>query len=423
MRNTEFISEKTSINNSLFDLRSASPEAERIVGTRLEDNVLNRSPLKNVETSMLFTYMHRRFGLGNVSTDDHKDLGAGWAITTPHQNLALLVTPSFSGVKSSSFLPIVVGDEPIERSSVSGAFLEELAGAYERALLDLLRPVCQRDHYFNALGEIDEGINPVPEWSVVSDDGNLEIAGKLPRFHPTCGTGMPIGLFGGRLWKRLLAISRAAGNGDLIEGLELLVEEKAQAGHIRNLETIRSQDVDILPLVIMGLRTSGDEDVERLIGRLDENEYTEERVAEFTRVAFNRGTDGAASEWLLSLRPHNIWSARQCVQQLGISDQGLRRSLDKLLHVQRVTSAWKDFTTLTEGTINDDLVPDFPWPTEEAISKFSNNLENAGETKLSAWAANLCETKQGIAAMTQILGTLILRKREERVNEEAFAPK
>jgi hypothetical protein len=411
------------VNNSLFDLRNASPEAERIVGTRLEDKILNRTPLKNVETSMLFTYMHRRFGLGNVGTDDFKDLGAGWTITTPHQNLTLLVTPSFSGVKGSSFRPIVVGDQPIERPSVSGAFLEELADAYERTLLDLLRPVCQRDHDFNALGEIDEVANPAPDWSIISDDEHSEVAVELPRFHPTCGTPMPANLFGERLWKRLLTISHAAGNGDLTEGLELLVEEKVQAGHLRNLETIRNQEVDILPLVIMGLRTSGDEEAGRLIDRLDANEHTEERVAEFTRVAFNRGTDGAASEWLLSLKPHNIWRAGQCVQRLGVSDQGLRGSTEKLLHVQRVTSAWKDFMTLSEGTIDDDLVPDFPWPTEEAISKFSNNLENAGETELSTWAANLCETRQGMAAMAQILGTLMLRKREEKVGEETPTPK
>lgn len=118
--------------------------------------MLNRTPLVNAQYGNLFAYMHRRFGTPNVAGDPHKDLTAGWLLTTPHTKVFLLVKPSLSG-PFDSFTPMILcEDEHTAPLALSESMLPTYNDNIESVLLDLLRPVGVRDKHLNALGPIND---------------------------------------------------------------------------------------------------------------------------------------------------------------------------------------------------------------------------------------------------------------------------
>lgn len=212
----------------LVSCRSIWPSAYD-PGNPFADAILDNTPLKSAEWATLFAYMHRRFGPPNVGGDNSKDLSARWLLTSPEPNLFLVVGPSLSG-SWFSFAPYFLMNEgaSLRNLEISKERRAEIDTAYRDVLLDLLRPVCVRDHNINALGELDDD-DPLLEYD--------EDAGQSPfgvDQHPSCGWPSPPGLIGGEEWGRLCGLLRDLGNGDValgrtaaIDALSKLLDEPA----------------------------------------------------------------------------------------------------------------------------------------------------------------------------------------------------
>lgn len=206
----------------------------------LTDPVLRETPLANCDFAMLFTYMHRRFGLPFIPGDDYKELSAGWLITTPDPNLTLLVRPSLSGAWNS-FVPMVTSD--LGQAILGEAKNSELGEAYRAALLDLLRPVNVRDQSFNALGKLDDD-----DVLMSHDESSGEAIYAVP-FHPSCGWAMPRDLFGNAAWRRLCTHLRGLGDGEILMGRDLIIRECDQ----RVIEQLKREANRDIPAIVAAL--------------------------------------------------------------------------------------------------------------------------------------------------------------------------
>mgnify|MGYP001231506498 CR=1 FL=1 len=116
----------------------------------------------------LLTYMLRRFGLPNVTSDDYKENGA-WLITTPLDNVVVRICPSPTGARFSIIPHLVLEEVPLETVQVDKESLEKYKAAFKIAVNDLLTPVAIRGHYFNAMGDAEHCI-------VVEDDEITNLA-------------------------------------------------------------------------------------------------------------------------------------------------------------------------------------------------------------------------------------------------------
>ncbi len=397
-----FISEKIRATGNLFSLREANDETRELLGYALEEKVIERTPLKDVEASMLFTYMHRRFGLGNLGGDDYKDLGAGWMISTPREDLCLVVRPSFNG-PGFSFIPMIVteGRDRSALADVVGERLQSMIEAYERTLLDLLRPVCERDTDFNVFGEIDDEKNVIPDWALADDDDD-EAYDRLPRYHKTCGLPMPDGVFGGKDWQRLLGVLRHMGDGDIPRGMEALVRETQD----KAIETVRTADADILPLVAAGFYLARLDDAADLAARIGVPQGEDPRVTEFFRTAYGHGLSAAPSEWFMGLTEGAISEAADLVDAFGIGTYQMRKAVKEVSATQRYFREWGRFVEITGGEFELDLVPDDKWISTDSVETFRRNLAASASSALTEWAEELAQDKEGTLALWKVLMAL-----------------
>jgi len=415
MLDPKFVSVKTKMPGRLHRLADLNEEARAAFGEVLEDRTLERTPLSKVETSMLFTYMHRRFGLGNVGGDDYKDLGAGWLITTPRDDLFLLVTPSFSGTYFS-FNPCVLDKDGNSnlRDTVRGDLLASLLAAYERTLLDLLRPVCQRDHDFNVLGEIDEEDNCTPEWAEEGDDDDYE---DLPRYHPTCGTPMPDGLFGGKDWQRLLGILKLNGDGDITNGLRNTVAEAEEAA----LHSVRNADRELYPIIAAGLRLADYEWAEKVLPTLGLDGSEQGRANEFIQIGYGNGLMNRPSPWALTLTEGQVRTAIGLVAAFGIPTFQMEKAMKNIVRAQLFTREWERFGTLCGGEFELDHVPDDEFPTDATVVGFRRNVAAAGMDNIAEWAEELASTEDGRATLWTVVAQLWNNKKSIE-HEESKTP-
>ncbi|NTF17777.1 hypothetical protein G6L37_05140 [Agrobacterium rubi] len=390
----------------LHSLREANAETREVVGYALEDKVLERTPLKDAEVSMLFTYMHRRFGQPFIGGDSYKDLTAGWLITTPVDDLALLVNPSFSGL-GFSFIPYVVrsGKDRTELDDLTGERLQRLVDAYERTLLDLLRPVIQRDQDFNVLGEIwDE--NPVPEWALPDEDEE-EMIERLPRYHETCGLPMPDGVFGNKSWQQVLTLFGGMGGGDFEVGMAAFVAE-AEA---RALEKAVQARPDIFPIIAAGFylaSADGAKDKVRALGI----EEGDPRVSEFCRASYGDGFAGEPSEWIMQVSETDILESAEHVAAFGIETHRLTKAATALARAQRQHIEWGNFRTITGGEFDEKLIPEVRYITLDAVDEWRLNLARSGDPKVSAWADTVAADPVGLQTLAAILSHLHFQKQK-----------
>ncbi len=182
----------------------------RLIHTPMDDSVLKETPLKDAGWATLFAYMHRRFGPPHVAGDDYKDLSASWILTTPDPNALVQVKPSLS-----SFVPSFT---PYVRMEGLLGDYEQFAAAYRDTLLDLLRPVCVRDSLINAMGKVG------PDADLWAEDEDTGERIYEVRYHPSCGTPIPHGLFGGEAWGDLCALIALLGGGDMAAGRSAAIE-------------------------------------------------------------------------------------------------------------------------------------------------------------------------------------------------------
>jgi hypothetical protein len=407
MFDNTFISVKGRAAGNLFSLREANDETRELLGYALEEKVIERTPLKDVEASMLFTYMHRRFGLGNLGGDDYKDLGAGWMISTPREDLCLVVRPSFNG-PGFSFIPMIVteGRDRAALEDIAGERLQAMVEAYERTLIDLLRPVCERDLDFNVLGEIDDEKNTLPQWLEVPEDDEDYDYDRLPRYHETCGLPMPDGIFGGKDWQRLLGILRHMGDGDIPRGMEALVRETGE----RAIEAARSARTELLPIVAAGFYLAQLDDAADLGARIGVPQGEDPRVTEFFRAAYGHGLPAAPSEWFMGLTEGAILEAADLVDAFGVGTYQMRKAVKEVSDTQRYTREWGRFLAITGGEFEFDLVPDEKWITTQSVDVFRRNLAASGEIALSEWAEELAQDKDGTLALWKVLMALHSQK-------------
>lgn len=122
-----------------------------------------------------------------------------------------------------------------------------IQAAYKATLLDLLRPVCVRDRYINALGEM--GNSALDDVLLGSGAGDGANAYEL-RFHSSSGYSMPLGLFGGSDWPTFCSLLGQLGNGDHAAGrarvIELLQRDayiEGAAGRAGELPTLSDQNL------------------------------------------------------------------------------------------------------------------------------------------------------------------------------------
>lgn len=118
--------------------------------------------------------MHRRFGPPNLAGGFERHLSGGWLVGTPHPDLYLFVLPCVC-TPAYSFEPLVTRAAEAEARR-GGGIQEKLAGAYLKAMLDLLRPVPVRASLINALGKVERG-DPLRE------EGRLEVTPEPASCH------------------------------------------------------------------------------------------------------------------------------------------------------------------------------------------------------------------------------------------------
>lgn len=402
MFDRNFIASRYTRNGGwLHSLREANDETRKVIGYALEDKVLERTPLKDAEVSMLFTYMHRRFGLPSLGGDDYKDLSAGWLITTPMDDLALIVSPSFSGM-GFSFMPVVSlpGKGRDGLQEITGERLQAMASAYERTLLDFLRPVIQRDMDFNVMGEIfDE--NPVPDWHGGEDDDN----DRLPRYHETCGLPMPDGVFGNKDWQQLLALLGRMGGGDIAKGMEVFVlgaEERA-------FENARKARPEILPIIAAGFFLAGIDNAREKISMLGVD-AEDKRVGEFVRGAYGNGGDAKPSDWLMSVTEADIRESAELVSAFGVGTHYMTKVVDNIAREQRYTIEWARFVEISGREFDEGLIPDVQYITGAAVEEWRRNVASSGDTRLSEWAEELAGDVIGSQTLARILSVLHFEK-------------
>lgn len=413
MFDKNFIASRFTRNGGwLHSLREANDETREVVGYALEDKVLERTPLKDAEVSMLFTYMHRRFGLPSLGGDDYKDLSAGWLITTPMEDLALIVSPSFAGM-GFSFMPVVSmpGKARDGLQEITGERLQAMTSAYERTLLDFLRPVIQRDMDFNVMGEISDE-NPVPDWHA-EDEEDDDACERLPRYHETCGLPMPDGVFGNKDWQQLLALLGRMGGGDIARGMEVFVLEAEE----RALENARKARPEIIPIIAAGFFLAGIGNAREKISMLGVD-AEDKRVGEFVRGANGNGGDAKPSDWLMSVTEGDIRESAELVSAFGVGTHYMTKGIENIARAQRYTIEWARFVDISGREFDEDLIPDVQYITGAAVEVWRRNVAAAGDTRLSEWAEGLADDTIGRQTLARILSVLHSEKVKAARNAE-----
>ncbi|WP_327210246.1 hypothetical protein [Rhizobium leguminosarum] len=384
--------------------------ARKLIGYALDDLVLKKTPLRNVEPSMLFTYMHRRFGLGNLAADRFKLLGAGWRLTTPHPKLVLFVTPSFSA-PGFSFMPYVAAEtelEPLEW--LTEEIVAEMAAAYRRTLLDLLRPVCERDVYFNALGPITQE-NRAPAWTQPKNDAERE---TFPRYHENSGVPMPDGVFGTENWHRLLGLLNVKGGGDTAAGIQSMIDGAEDAA----FEELFAESEKLHPVVGALLWSAGSSDAKCLVDRIGLDEAGVGRMGELFRVVGNPWVQ-EPSEWLLSLAADDVRRCGEIVERFGLFGE-VDKCVANLLVVQCFAVEWKLMAELFGENYDDDFVDDDRFPTKTTISSFRDRVAEAGLKSVVEWYDRLGASSTGETVRWMAVASL-WSSRNARLRDEQAA--
>ena len=392
MKSPKFIATTVAPTMRLGWLRHATPEAlDRFMGKQgFEDSVVAASPLRSADFAMLFTYMHRRFGPGHVGADDYKDIGAYWLLTTPLPDLFVFVKPTVGNI-GESFLPMYAGSVSVG-SEMVGDRLKKMLEAYERTLLDLLRPVCERDVQFNVLGEIK------------SDSADYGFKGESPAYHPSSGTPMPRGLFGGSDWHRLMTIfggladkDHAAGLGRFLGGLEDDAFRQIEAAHHR-----------ARPLFAAGVSVSNVEGKERLIERLKLTPRQVEHMKAFIRGGRTLGDDPLPSSLLT--QKDDVAAAARCLDVMGLDGSYVRKTAGRIAEERRFRKEWAAMVAASGGMFEDSAFPkEFRKLDDVAVGEIVARLVEMGQTGMVEWAEDLRSEDGGSAILVRVFEALILQ--------------
>lgn len=380
-------------------------------GYSLDDAVLDSTPLKKCQWATLFAYMHRRFGPPHMGGDDYKDLSASWMLTTPDPDVFVRVNPSLSG-PGFSLTPYLLmprhATERAHRASELDLPADRVAAirkAYRVTLLDLLRPVCVRDHHINALGQLGDS---ALDQALVECDDDESNAYEL-RFHPSCGYAMPLGLFGGKEWPILCSLIRHLGDGDLEAGRAKVLEvlqrdvyvEAAGAGwQVHRLMLLGARNQRGAVAAGLGL---GADDVARFD---DELKSLHDRESP-NRSIVDEMTDAAVD------------SASGMLKRLGLHDVELDETVNGMRLDKAVAESWEELVAIAKDDFPDDVVlPKMPHSMDgELPVQLKATFSGVGRTDLSDWVDKTVARPQGLRALADITFHLSSQAREHRDND------
>lgn len=389
--NRDFISTTAAWQGTLLSCRDLYD------GYSLDDPVLAGTPLKKCGWATLFAYMHRRFGPPHVGGDDYKDLSASWMLTTPDPEVFLSVSPSLSG-PGFSFSPYLLKPSNAPKNvhaardlGLSQQRITEIQQAYKSALLDLLRPVCVRDHQINAMGELGDSAldEALQEWDEENDCEVYEV-----RFHPSSGYSMPSGLFGGEDWATFCTLIRQLGDGDMATGRSKIIEtlqrqvfaEAASEGWaVHRLMLLNAGKFQKKVAAGLGLD-------EHAISRFDQ-----ERKALHDR----KNPDYSFVEEMTDAA---VDAAAQFLKRLGFGGDNLGQVVSSIRRDKANAEAWADFLAVTQGQFPDDVsLPGNPYAlAEELPLRLKETFDGIGRTDLSDWVGRTWERLEGPLALADI---------------------
>lgn len=382
-------------------------------GYSLDDAVLDSTPLKKCQWATLFTYMHRRFGPPHIGGDDYKDLSASWMLTTPDCEVFVRVNPSLSG-PGFSFSPYLVMPRDATKRAHRASDLNlpadrvvAIRKAYRATLLDLLRPVCVRDHHINALGQLGDS---ALDQALVECDDDESNAYEL-RFHPSCGYAMPLGLFGGNEWPILCSLIRHLGDGDL------------EAGRVNALQVLQ-RDVyaeaagagwQVHRLMLLGARNQREAVAAGLgLGADDVARFDDEFRALHDRENPNRSI-------VAEMTDAAVDSASDFLHRLGLLDAELEETVRGMRREKAVSEAWAELVVIANDTFPDDVaLPAEPYSMDgELPVQLKAAFNGIGRTDLADWVDKTVARPQGLGALADITFHLSSQAREHQDDKAA----
>lgn len=407
-----FISRRDTSNGGgwIRSLREANDVSRKVFGYALEDHVLEKTPLRDVDAFKLFTYMHRRFGLGNLPADPYNSLGAGWQITTPHPKVVLLVTPSFVGA-GFSFMPYVICDSargPIDW--ITPEIASEMASAYRRTLLDLLRPVRIGEDEINALGLVSSDNRP-PAWTAPRTKAESE---TYPHHDAACGAAMPGTFFGTGDWFRLIGILADKGDGDVSTGIARAVAESEAAA----LEDFGYLEDRLTPIVAALLLWTAGTEASGIVERMGLEQQSIARRNELLSAMRDTWLT-SPSKWIMTLEEADISRSAKIVRATGFACD-VERCLKSVEIVQRFPEEYRKVSDLFDGRYDDDLVSFDQYPYERQIEEFRKRASDRGFSSVVGWLDALGDTDAGRRIRWMVVVTLWTSRRT-RLKEEALA--
>lgn len=363
-------------------------------GYALDDKVLSKSPMRNVRWATLFAYMHRRFGPPHLGGDDYKDLSAGWMLTTPDQDVFVAVSPSLSG-PGFSFVPYVAavagrGYRTAEDLKLPDARVEEICKAYRDTLVDLLRPVCVRDQYINALGELGRSAR---DESLLAFDEDSDESIYQVRFHDSSGYAMPVGLFGGEDWSTLCRIVGQLGDGDMAQGRKALIE-------LLQEPVIREASKE--PLAVKRLMLLGAwEHKEVLAKRLGLDSAEVSRFEE--ELACINGQSNRNTAVVDEMSDAAVQKAAGYLERLGLGKSDIANTVNGFRVQKAIDQSWQELESLAK-----DGFPSEALPRRTALhgADLANALKAgfaaSDRSDLVAWVERTCDRAGGADALEQI---------------------
>ncbi|WP_137917122.1 hypothetical protein [Hydrogenophaga sp. 2FB] len=374
------------------------------------DQALASSPLNDVEWSYLFAYMHRRFGPPHVGGDDYKDLSAGWMLSSPDASFFLGVSPSLTGARFS-FTPYFACDKSERRHLHDQDFpvdrKNELSAAYRATLLDLLRPVCIRDNWINALGEVDHD-SPLLGGENEEDDERIYEAKR----HSSSGFSMPLGVFGGKDWVSLVQMMGAMGDGNMEAGRKAVISALRKGV----FDEAREASFGVKRLMFLGAGAEGEviaKGLELSKEVLDTLERENRSLAE---------PDAAKSALIAQMDDESIKAAVGYLERLGMQSNQLAERVQVLRVNDAVDLSYRALTAVRGGEFPEVELPDVMHEAaSEFVAKLKAGFSKKGCPEFSQWVDETVARPEGMKALQHIIAHVKFdqaRLKREKAKEE-----
>ncbi len=383
----------------LWGQKSSDPKAPIPIG--LNDIVLEESPLNEVTYATLFTYMQRRFGASPFGSDDYKDLCGGWMLRTPSPSLLVMVTPAFNGAYFC-FRPVYLrsaNDDKkahyIEELNLPRKMILELKSAYKKLLLDLLRPVCVRDAFFNAVGEVSE------DSALMKSNRDGDLIYKAD-FHESAGYGVPPGLVGCDAYPLLCNMLIKEGKGNIAKGATAVLKLL----HEPAMEEAAAAPLPVKRLIVMGLDKYSE--LARSLG-LTQKEVNQFKIddALIQQYAWGLAQGGKRATQVESLLEETtdqvLKMAIGLLDRLGIGGEFVAETFSTALTNWTTSAAWADLHRVSNGEFPEDIIKDIDGLDGKKVAALvRSRLKKAGHSPFVAWVDKTLSRPRGIEAFHKL---------------------